>query len=213
MCPNISTSDLSKNMNEPKQRPHYVDNKKFGKALEEYALTVEKAKAENKTIPVVPNYIAECFLKIAEGLSHKVNFIRYTYREEMVMDAVENCLKAIMNYNIDTTTRTGLPNAFAYFTQIAFYAFLRRIAKEKKQQDIKWKYLDSADVEEFMHYDTNQLGQMHESERQFIDYLRDRIDRVRTQDAKVKEGAKKEKALKKQNGLELFMNMIEEDSK
>ncbi len=192
------TQDTSK-------RPHYVDNKKFSQAIVDYVTDVRKAESEGKQIPVVPNYIGECFLKICEGLSNKINFNRYTYREEMVMDAVENCLKAVTNYNIDTTTRTGLPNAFAYFTQIAFYAFLRRIAKEKKQQDIKWKYLDQADIEAFMHYDSAQLGEMHETERQFIDYLRERIDRVRTQDAQVKEFSKKDKAAKKQAGLEMFM--------
>ncbi len=187
------------------KRPHYVNNKEFSQAVVDYVTLVRIAEKDGVPIPVVPNYIGKCFLKICDGLSTKINFNRYTYREEMVMDAVENCLKAILNYNIDTATRTGLPNAFAYFTQIAFYAFLRRIAKEKKQQDIKWKYLDSADVEQFMHYDSNQLGQMHESERQFIDYLKDRIDRVRSQDNKIKVGVKKEKTLKKQSGLELFM--------
>jgi hypothetical protein len=110
-----------------------------------------------------------------------------------------------MNYNIDTATRTGLPNAFAYFTQIAFYAFLRRIAKEKKQQDIKWRYLDNADIEQLIHYDSSQMGDLHDSERQFIDYLRDRIDKVRTQDAVIKEVAEKEKKSKKNTGLEMFM--------
>lgn len=192
-------------MSQDKKRPHYVNNKEFSQAVVDYVTKVREAEATKKPVPVVPDYIGKSFLKICEGLSTKINFNRYTYREEMVMDAVENCLKAIMNYNIDTTTRTGLPNAFAYFTQIAFYAFLRRIAKEKKQQDIKWKYLDQADIDAFMHYDTAQLGEMHESERQFIDYLRDRIDRVRTQDAKVKELSKKEKASKKKTSLELFM--------
>jgi hypothetical protein len=105
--------------------------------------SANEAKASNQTVPIVPNYIAECFLRISEGLSHKSNFIRYTYREEMVMDAVENCLKAIHNYDLSTATRTGRPNAFAYFTQISWYAFLRRIAKEKKQQDIKLSYLEN----------------------------------------------------------------------
>ena len=187
------------------KRPHYVDNKKFSQAIVDYVEKVQAAESAGKQIPVVPNYIGECFLKICEGLSNKINFNRYTYREEMVMDAVENCLKAVTNYKIDTTTRTGLPNAFAYFTQIAFYAFLRRIAKEKKQQDIKWKYLDQADIEAFMHYDSAQLGDMHESERQFIDYLRERIDKVRTQDAQIKELAKKEKSAKKKTALEMFM--------
>ena len=105
---------------------HYVNNADFSAAVVEYVTVVQKAKADEITLPIVPDYIAQCFLKIAEGLSHKSNFIRYTYREEMVMDAVENCLRAIENYNIEAATRTGLPNAFAYFTQISWYAFLRR---------------------------------------------------------------------------------------
>ena len=66
------------------------------------------------------------------------------------MDAVENCLKAILNYNIESATRTGKPNAFAYFTQISWYAFLRRIEKEKKQQDIKLRYIAQSGIEEFL---------------------------------------------------------------
>ena len=93
---------------------HYVNNALFSQSVVEYVSEVNKATNNNKEIPIVPNYIAECFLRISEGLSHKSNFIRYTYREEMVMDAVENCLKAIPNYNIEAATRTGKPNAFAY---------------------------------------------------------------------------------------------------
>ena len=85
----------------PKEKPHYVNNAQFSTSVVDYVQTVRKAKKANKKIPIVPDYIAECFLKIAEGLSHKSNFVRYTYREEMVMDAVENCLKAIENYNIE----------------------------------------------------------------------------------------------------------------
>jgi hypothetical protein len=192
-------------MTQDNSRAHYVDNKKFSQAVVDYVKQVREAESNNQPVPIVPNYIGESFLKICEGLSNKSNFNRYTYREEMVMDAVENCLKAVMNYNIDTATRTGLPNAFAYFTQIAFYAFLRRIAKEKKQQDIKWRYLDNADIEQLIHYDSSQMGDLHDSERQFIDYLRDRIDKVRTQDAVIKEVAEKEKKSKKNTGLEMFM--------
>ena len=133
-----------------RQSIHYVNNADFSAAVVEYVKEVRKAKAKKEQLPIVTDYIAECFLKIAEGLSHKSNFIRYTYREEMVMDAVENCLKAIENYNLETATRTGKPNAFAYFTQITWYAFLRRIAKEKKQQDIKLKYLTSSGLETFI---------------------------------------------------------------
>ena len=192
----------------PKQKPHYVNNKQFSLAVVEYVNTVQSALAENKEPPKVTNYIASCFLKIAEGLSHKANFIRYTYREEMVMDAVENCLKAIHNYDIEAATRTGMPNAFAYFTQICYYAFLRRIAKEKKQQDVKFKYIENAGIEDFIHYDSSMAGDYHEVERMFVDELRDRIDKVRGTDIKVKEFAKEEKEREKEakkQGLELFM--------
>ena len=171
---------------------HYVNNAEFSQAVVDYVKTVREAKKNNEQLPIVTNYIAECFLRIAEGLSHKSNFIRYTYREEMVMDAVENCLKAIENYDIEAATRTGKPNAFAYFTQITWFAFLRRIAKEKKQQDVKLKYLAKAGIENFI---DNDLGD--EMSQQvvgaFVDTLRDRIDKVRNVDAEVKEFAKEEK--------------------
>ena len=175
-----------------KQSIHYVNNAEFSQAVVEYVETVNEAKANNTVIPKVPDYIAQCFLRIAEGLSHKSNFIRYTYREEMVMDAVENCLKAIHNYNLEAATRTGKPNAFAYFTQITWYAFLRRISREKKQQDIKLRYLSRSGIENFV---DNELGD--EMSQQvvgaFVDGLRDRIDKVKVQDEQVKEFAKTEK--------------------
>lgn len=178
-----------------RQSIHYVNNKEFSTAVVEYVDLCNKCKEENKELPIVPNYIAQCFLRIAEGLSHKGNFIRYTYREEMVMDAVENCLKAIQNYDIEAATRTGSPNAFAYFTQISWYAFLRRIAKEKKQQDVKEKFLAEAGIESFIssssNVDTNQVVQ------HFVDELRDRIENVKLVDQKIKEYEIQEKTVRK----------------
>ena len=175
---------------------HYVNNAEFSQAVVDYVTVLQEAKKEERQLPVVPDYIASCFLRIAEGLSHKSNFIRYTYREEMVMDAVENCLKAIENYDISAATRTGKPNAFAYFTQITWYAFLRRIAKEKKQQDIKLKYLTKSGIENFI---DNELGD--EMSQQvvgaFVDTLRDRIEKVRHVDAEIKEFVKVEKKKKR----------------
>ena len=171
---------------------HYVNNADFSQAVVDYVTLVEEAKESKKAIPKVPDYVAKCFLRIAEGLSHKANFIRYTYREEMVMDAVENCLKAISNYNLEAATRTGKPNAFAYFTQISWFAFLRRIAKEKKQQDVKIRYLTQSGIENFI---DNELGD--EASQQvvdaFVDTLRVRIDKVKSYDTDIKEFAKKEK--------------------
>ena len=182
-----------------KKSEHYVNNADFSQAVVTYVRTVNEAKQASKTLPVVPDYIAQCFLSIAEGLSHKSNFIRYTYREEMVMDAVENCLKAVENYDIAAATRTGRPNAFAYFTQITWYAFLRRIAKEKKQQDIKLKYLTRSGIENFID------GDMSDGSWQvvgsFVDTLRDRIDKVRHADQEVQQYAKEEKEKKKRQKI------------
>lgn len=178
----------------PKEKPHYVSNKDFSNAVVEYCTRVQEAKSEGDILPVVPDYIATCFLKIAEGLSHKANFVRYTYREEMVMDAVENCLKAIENYNIEAATRSGKPNAFAYFTQISWYAFLRRIQKEKKQQDIKMKFISEADISEFL---DDEDGSYTNQTSPFVDTLRMRIDAVKNADDEFKEYVKEEKKRKR----------------
>lgn len=170
---------------------HYVNNKDFSEAVHNYAVEAHAAKARDEKAPMIPNYIAESFLKIAEGLSHKANFVRYTYREEMVMDGVENCLKAIENYDPAVVTRTGRPNAFAYFTQIIWYAFLRRIAKEKKQQDIKMRYMAQSGYEEFIQSDDNDEGQEHM--KMFVDVLHDRISNVRKIDERIKEVSKAER--------------------
>ena len=178
-----------------KKSIHYVNNSDFSTAVVEYVEKVDAARKNETNIPKVPDYIAQCFLKIAEGLSHKANFIRYTYREEMVMDAVENCLKAIGNYNLEAATRTGKPNAFAYFTQITWYAFLRRITKEKKQQEIKLKYLTKSGIDSFI--DTGSEATASDTATHFVDTLRDRIQRVRSTDEEIKEIVKKERKKRK----------------
>ena len=175
---------------------HYVNNKEFSLSVVDYCKSVEDAKANKTALPIVPNYIATCFLRISEGLSHKSNFIRYTYREEMVMDAVENCLRAIENYNIEAATRTGLPNAFAYFTQISWYAFLRRIAKEKKQQEIKLRYLSQSGIEDYIVSGDLDAGSK-QAIQAFVDTLKDRIDKVKEKDTELKIYAREEKKRKK----------------
>ena len=182
----------------PKDKPHYVNNAEFSQAVVDYVTLARTAKETDKPKPVVTDYIARCFLKISEGLSHKANFVRYTYREEMVMDAVENCLKAIENYNIDKATRTGKPNAFAYFTQIAWYAFLRRIEKEKKQQDIKLKYLSESGLELVVaeEIDNDQASRQTQA---FVDELRERIDLVKDHDKDIKDYSKKVKKKRARN--------------
>tara|TARA_B110000977_G_scaffold131306_1_gene167333 strand:- start:12 stop:590 length:579 start_codon:yes stop_codon:yes gene_type:complete len=185
----------------PKEKPHYVNNREFSYAVVDYVKSVNEAIEKDEVPPKVTDYIATCFMKISEGLSHRPNFVRYTYRDEMVMDAVENCLRAIRNYKIETATRTGNPNAFSYFTQICFFAFIRRITKEKKQQDIKHRFIERMGVEDFM--DMGMDPQAASDTRAYVDQLKGRIDQIKTKDEAVKQFAKEEKAEAKK--LELFM--------
>lgn len=113
---------------------HYVNNADFLASLVDYHDRCQKAKEKNLPEPPIPNYIGECFLKIAEHLSRKPNFISYSFRDEMISDGIENCIMYFRNFD-----PTKSSNPFAYFTQIIYYAFLRRISKEKKQLYVKYK--------------------------------------------------------------------------
>ena len=128
-----------------KQKEHYVDNKVFLQAMIEWRLKYDKAKDKNRKPPKVTNYIGESFLKIANHLSYRPNFINYTYRDDMISDGIENCLQYMNNFNPKKSN-----NPFAYFTQIIYYAFIRRIQKEKKQQDVKAKVIANSGVEMMM---------------------------------------------------------------
>ena len=136
-------------MTRKKQTENYVNNKEFLAAISEYRQKVIAAKASGKPRPRVTNYLGECFLKIATHLSYKPNFVNYMFREGMICDGIEYCLQYIDNFDPEKST-----NPFAYFTQIIYYAFLRRIQKEKKQLEIKGKILERSGYDEVMHTDT-----------------------------------------------------------
>jgi hypothetical protein len=117
---------------------HYVDNKVFHQAMIDWKEECREAEEMGESKPRVTEYIGDCFLKIANGLSYRPNFINYTYRQEMVSDGIENCLQYIHNFNPEKSK-----NPFSYFTQIIYYAFLRRIQKEKKQTHVKHMLIQS----------------------------------------------------------------------
>mgnify|MGYP001766222148 CR=1 FL=1 len=117
---------------------HYINNKTLYSEMVKYKEKVNYAKMYNKENPRIPEYIGECIYLICTRLSYKPNFINYTYKEEMIGDGIENCIIAINNFDVDKST-----NPFSYFTQIAFNAFLRRIAKEKKETYIKHKNFEN----------------------------------------------------------------------
>ena len=117
--------------------PNYVDNEKFLEAILQYKQEVACAFTKENEKPMIPEYIAECFLKIAEHLSFRPNFIKYTFKDDLISDGVENCLLYAHKFD-----ETKSKNPFAYFTQIIYYAFVRRIVKEKKQTKIRYRMLD-----------------------------------------------------------------------
>ena len=124
---------------------HYVNNKEFLEALINYRAKCQRAEEAGEARPVIPRYIGECFLKIANHLSYKPNFVNYMFREDMISDGIENCVQYIKNFNPEKSS-----NPFAYFTQIIHYAFLRRIQKEKRQMDIRGKLIERSGFEEVM---------------------------------------------------------------
>ena len=150
-----------------KKTEHYVNNKELLQALIVYKDKVEKdfykrngrdatridrsKQWEGK--PQIPNYLGECFLKIATHLSYKPNFVNYMFREDMISDGIENCVQYIHNFDPERSQ-----NPFAYFTQIIHYAFIRRINKEKKQLDIKTKIIERTGFDEVMMVDDSLLS-------------------------------------------------------
>ncbi len=144
-------------MPRPKKSEHYVNNKDFLAALEQYAIDVERAKESGNPKPQIPRYIGECFLKIANHLSYKPNFVNYMFKDDMICDGIENCVRYIHNFNPEKSK-----NPFAYFTQIIYYAFLRRIQQEKKQLEIKNKILEKTNFDEV--FDSNDLDSTNYSE-------------------------------------------------
>jgi len=177
-----------------KKPRQYVNNADFLKALVDYKQKVNDAKLAGKSIPTIPNYIGECWMKIAEGLSHKPNFINYSYRDEMIADGIENCLMYFDNFNPDKSK-----NPFAYFTQIIYYAFLRRIQKEKKQLYVKYKATEQIgilDEFELMEFEdgTSRQFELYDNISEFISTYED-----------AKQAKKDAKMVNKPKGVEKFM--------
>jgi len=181
-----------------KKAEHYVNNKEFLEALIQYKLDIDKAEAEGKEKPAVTRYIGECFLKIAQHLSYRPNFINYTYKHDMISDGIENCLMYLHNFNPEKSK-----NPFAYFTQIIYYAFLRRIQKEKRQTELKQRLVQNMMVDETMF---TQDGDDSAYANQYLDFLQDNYVRKDSNEREL-EFADEEKTTKKERkgALDDFM--------
>ena len=181
------------------KNPHYVDNAKFLEAMREYKKSVNRAKRSKEDKPPVTNYIGECFLKIANHLSYRPNFINYTFRDDMIADGIENCLQYLDNFD-----PVKSKNPFAYFTQIIYYAFIRRIQKEKKQITIKHKMISEANYDDM----TLQPGEDRDFKNQFTEFLQKNIpaDEQEKIAQSIQKSKKKKRTRKSKNNLDFFVS-------
>ena len=145
---------------------HYVDNKHLYAVMIEFKKSVDEAEQSGDTKPQIPDYVGRCLLQIANRLATKPNFANYTFKDDMISDGIENCLQYLDNFNPKKTN-----NPFAYFTQIIYYAFVRRIQKEKKQTTIKHRMIQNANYDDM----TLQPGEDRDFKNQFTEFLRKNI--------------------------------------
>jgi len=180
-------------MEKPK-KVHYVDNKKFFEEIVAYREKLHQARAAGLEDPRIPNYIGECIYKIATKLSTKPCFMNYSYREEMVSDGIENCILYFKDYDPSIGQ-----NPFAYFTQVIYYAFLRRIGKEEKNRYAMYKHFQENIINQ---HDTNLLRDSDDNHllpAQMYDNINDFMSRFEK-----KEEAKKLKRKQAKEGLNQF---------
>ena len=179
-------------------KAHYVDNAKFLEAMIEYKREYNKSKESDTDLPMISEYLGSVFLKIAQRLSFRPNFINYAFKNDMISDGIENCLHYIHNFNPEKSN-----NPFAYFTQIIYYAFIRRIQKEKKQLYIKYKSMQNySTAPEYMDQEKSNNNFISLSDYENSDFKVMVDDFVETF-----EKSRKKKAVKKsESNLELFMS-------
>ena len=192
----MTTDNKPKRIRTPAKKEHYVNNKVFLEAMIEYKDKCNKAKKRVRKNPPVTNYIGECFLKIANHLSYRPNFINYTFRDDMISDGIENCLQYLANFNPKKSN-----NPFAYFTQIIYYAFIRRIQKEKKQTTIKHKLIQDANYDDM----TLQPGDDREFKNQFTEFLQKNLPMEDETKEKKKPKPTKKRVRKAKANLEDFI--------
>ena len=176
------------------KKQHYVDNKLFFAEMEKWKSEIDESDEVDDLPPMVTEYMGECFYKIATHLSYRPNFINYTYREEMIGDGIENCIRYAKNFNPEKSR-----NPFAYFTQIIYYAFIRRITKEKKQTSIKQKIIDNTSTKT---YDIME-GDDDVYSNTYMEFLRDNLE---------EKDIPKPKRKKSKKGIEHFLEEIENEN-
>jgi|TARA_R110001592_G_scaffold359104_1_gene664895 DNA-directed RNA polymerase specialized sigma24 family protein len=125
---------------------YYIQPKIFKESLRKYY------DSDNLT-----DDLAENIKKIAYGLSYNSSFINYTYKDDMIGDALIKMYSALKHkkYKFETGS-----NPFSYFTTIAYHAFINRIKKEKKHHEAICNYKEKV-YEEYMADPNNTHGHIY----------------------------------------------------
>ena len=165
----------------------FVDNEKFYNEMVSWKQALYKNRENGSDErPEIPEYIGECIWKIAFRYATKPNW-RNSYNEDMVGDAVEECIKYL-----DRFDETKSKNPFSYFTQIVYYSFLRKISSEKKQLYIKYKVILNSEIDDFFEGDESDVAYSKEDllsrfqAKEFIDYYEKNVKRSRKKNKKEK---------------------------
>ena len=178
---------------EKKKPEHYVDNKEFLQHMVKFKEATTAARDDGKADPQIPDAIGVIFVKIASHLSYKSNFINYAFREDMIADGIENCIQYIHNFDPEKSK-----NPFAYFTQIIYYAFLRRIQKEKKQLYVRYKSLENSQFDNMSdedHAAVSSIGmaKLYDNMSEFIQNYEDSMEKKKQIKNKQRKSTKKKK--------------------
>lgn len=166
-------------MTKKRRSAYYIDNKLFYEEMRKYIELCREASETDDIFPIIPNYLGECFFKISTKLATRPNFSNYSYKEEMIGDAIENCIHYVRSFNPDKST-----NPFAYFTQIAWNSFIARINKEKKQQYVKYKSMEHMLINSTNFVHSGEGDQMigaefHENTQTFIKNYEDNLEKTK----------------------------------
>lgn len=179
----------------------------------DYKNATKEAEAKGDEKPRIPDEIGKVFMQIAVHLSYKSNFINYGFREDMISDGIENCIQYIHNFDPDKSR-----NPFAYFTQIIYYAFLRRIQKEKKSLYVKYKSLENSQIMDDLmvtqsadhsRVSTTGFAKLYDNMSEFIETFEDSLQKKK--DAKKTTQKKKEASVAANNLLQYATNVDPED--
>ena len=195
-----------------KRKPdHYVDNKEFLQHMIEFKEATTAARENGESDPRIPDAIGEIFVKIASHLSFKSNFINYAFREDMIADGVEKCIQYVHNFDPAKSK-----NPFAYFTQIIYYAFLRRIQKEKKQLYVRYKSLENSHLDNMSEDDqaaVSSIGitKLYDNMSEFIESYEESMEKKKQIKSKQRKTTKKKKESSSNNILQFASNLSEEE--